>query len=279
MLSRRSLLLAPWQSTDLPDIRSLPADLIRPEVSDAPEAAGRRIRQTLPAWRETDVYHVLYLPEDWKTGGRFPVIVEYAGNGNYRNQYGDVSEGTPEGSNLGYGISAGRGFIWLCLPYVNSEQKRNQIQWWGDPDATAAYARDAVRMVCTKYGGDERRVLLTGFSRGSIGCNFIGLRDDATAGLWRAFVCYSHYDGVRAWPYTGSDRQSAIARLQRLKGRPQFICHEKSVDETRTYLAETGVKGDFSLHALPFRNHNDAWVLRHIPLRRTLRDWVAKAMA
>lgn len=237
------------------------------------------MRQTLPAWRGTDIYHVLYLPEDWKIGGRFPVIVEYAGNGNYRNQYGDVSNGTPEGSNLGYGISAGRGFIWLCLPYVNSEQKRNQIQWWGDPDGTAEYARDAVRMVCTKYGGDERRVLLTGFSRGSIGCNFIGLRDDATAGLWRAFVCYSHYDGVRDWPYTGSDRQSAIARLQRLKGRPQFICHEKSVDETRTYLAETGVKGDFSLHALPFRNHNDAWVLRDIPLRRTLRDWVAKAMA
>jgi hypothetical protein len=219
------------------------------------------------------------LPEDWKPGVRLPVIAEYAGNGGYRNEYGDVSEGVPEGSNLGYGISGGHGFIWLCLPFVNSKEKRNQLEWWGDPAATAAYARDAVHTVCAKYGGDPGKVLLAGFSRGSIGCNYIGLRDEATAEIWRGFVCYSHYDGVRPWPYADSDRGSALARLRRLKERPQFICHEKSVDDTRAYLAASGVRGNFSLHALPFRNHNDAWVLRDIALRRTLRDWVASVVA
>jgi hypothetical protein len=279
-LTRRDLLLAPfWQTADLPDIRSVPADLVRPELSEGATSAGRRVRQSLPAYEGTAVYHVLYLPKDWRPGVLLPVIAEYAGNGNYRNEFGDVSEGIPEGSNLGYGISGGIGYIWLCLPYVNSEEKRNQIQWWGDPAATAAYARDAVQMVCAKYGGDRRRILLAGFSRGSIGCNYIGLRDEATAEIWRGFVCYSHYDGVRLWPYPGSDRESALVRLKRLKSRPQFICHEKSVDDTRAYLAGTGVRGDFSLHALPFRNHSDAWVLRNIPLRRTLRDWVARLMA
>jgi len=44
------------------------------------------------------------------------VIVEYAGNGNYANKYGDVSSGEVEGSKLGYGISGGTGFIWICMP-------------------------------------------------------------------------------------------------------------------------------------------------------------------
>lgn len=279
-LTRRKLLLAPLsQIADLPDIRSVPPDLVLPAVSDGKASAGRRVRQSVPAWDGTAVHHVLYLPPDWNPRARLPVIAEYAGNGNYRNQYGDVSYGVPEGSRLGYGISGGRGFIWLCLPFVNSAERRNQIQWWGDPDATAAYARDAIRLVCEKYGGDERRVLLAGFSRGSIGCNYIGLRDDATARLWRSFVCYSHYDGVRQWPYADSDQASALVRLKRLKGRPQFICHERSVEEARAYLARTGVRGNFALHALPFRNHSDAWVLRDIPLRRKLRDWVAQTMA
>lgn len=279
-LTRRSLLLAPLsQASDLPDIRSVPVDLVRPPLSEGMASAGRRVRQSLPAYDGTAVYHVLYLPQDWKPGARLPVIVEYAGNGNYRNEYGDVSEGIPEGSNLGYGISGGRGFIWLCLPYVNPVEKRNQIQWWGDPTATTAYARAAIEMVCTKYGGDPRKVLLAGFSRGSIGCNYLGLRDDATAEIWRAFVCYSHYDGVRQWPYGDSDRQSALVRLARLNGRPQFICHEKSIEDTRTYLTSTGVRGKFSLYTLPFRNHNDGWVLRDIPLRRTLRDWVSNVTA
>jgi hypothetical protein len=45
------------------------------------------------------------------------VIVEYAGNGNYSNASGDVSRGVPEGSNLGYGISGGKGFVSVCAPY------------------------------------------------------------------------------------------------------------------------------------------------------------------
>jgi hypothetical protein len=63
---------------------------------------------------------------DWKPGRRYPVIVEYAGNGNYANKYGDVSTGEVEGSKLGYGISGGNGFIWICLPYVNTLENKNQ---------------------------------------------------------------------------------------------------------------------------------------------------------
>ena len=43
-----------------------------------------------------------YLPVDWKPGRRrrYPVIVEYGGNGPYRSQYGDYSSGMVEGGNI-----------------------------------------------------------------------------------------------------------------------------------------------------------------------------------
>jgi hypothetical protein len=264
--------------SQLPDIRSIEPDLIVPPLTTGTPSPGARVK----AHREgfgAEVYHVIYLPRDWKPGRRYPLIVEYAGNGNYRNQYGDVSTGVPEGSNLGYGVSGGEGFIWLCLPYVDAQTGRNAITWWGSPEATIDYCLGAVQETVRRFGADPKRVLLCGFSRGALACNYLGLRDDRIAKLWRGFLCYSHYDGVRTWPqYADGDRASALERLRRLGGRPQFICHERSVEETRAYLASTGVRGDFTLRDLPFQNHNDAWVLRPVPLRTELRAWVKRAI-
>jgi hypothetical protein len=122
-------------------------------------------------------------------------------------------------------------------------------------------------------------VLLAGFSRGSIACNYIGLHDDEIARLWRGFVCHSHYDGVRRWGYAGDDREAAARRLERLGDRPQFISHELSIDATRDYLAKAAPQGRFTFQPLGFRNHTDAWVLRDVPERRALRDWVERTLA
>jgi hypothetical protein len=276
MLWRRSLLLAPLTPpVELPDIRSIAPDLVTPPMEEGTPAPGRRVRMQLDGYRGSGVYHALYLPRDYRPGRKHPVIVEYAGNGNYRNRYGDVSEGVPEGSNLGYGMSGGNGFLWLCVPYVDAAERQVRKIWWGDVPATLQYCRDAVNSVVRDHGGDPRRVVLCGFSRGSIGCNYLGLHDDRIAQLWRAFVCYSHYDGVRQWPYEGSDRDSALVRLRRLGGRRQFICHEVSVEQTRQYLRSTGIAGKWTFRTVPFRNHNDQWMHRDTPLRRELREWLA----
>lgn len=243
-------------------------------------AAGKRVRQTTPGWENTAVHHALYLPRDWKAGGHLPVIVEYAGNGNYRDRFGDESHGTVEGSALGYGLSAGTNFIWICLPFVKVDgaSKSNAITWWGDVAETKRYCTNTVRFVCERFGGDPQRVVLAGFSRGSIAANFIGLHDDAIAATWRAFFCYSHYDGERDWGYAGADRASALARLRRLKGRPQFICHEQDVGLLERYVKSTGIESAFTFATVPFRNHNDQWILRDIPLRRDARAWLAKTV-
>jgi len=258
---------------ELADIHSVKADLIVPDMVEENPQAGKRVKQTIGPYQNTQNYHSIYLPKDWQPDKKYPVIVEYAGNGNYKNNYGDISTGKVEHSNLGYGISAGEGVIWLCLPYINTSTQSNEIKWWGDVEATVVYCKEAIAQVCEQYGGDKNNIFISGFSRGAIACNFVGLHDEKIASLWRGFICYSHYDGMINWPYPGSDREAAKKRLQRLDNRPQFICHEISTSDTESYLREVYPNGNFTFLPINFRNHNDAWVLRDIPERKILRSW------
>ena len=267
-------------AAELPDLRIVPPDLVVPTLHAGAPAPGRRVKQTLSAWQGQPVYHVLYLPTDWKPGVKLPVLVELAGNGGYSNQFGDISTGRPEGSNLGYGLSAGHGFIWVCVPYLNAAGNDLALTWWGDasardPQPTLKYCREAVQSVCREFGGDAEKVVLCGFSRGAIACNYLGLHDDATARLWCGFLAYSHYDGVRPWPYPGSDRAAALARLRRLGNRPQFICGEGgNAGETEQYLKPLLPDAKLTFASTGFRNHNDAWTLRPCPARAQARQWL-----
>ena len=93
---------------ELPDIRTIVADLEMPTMIDGP-SAGLRAKHRLPAASNERVYHSLYLPRDWSAEKRWPILVELTGNGGYRNQFGDECSGRPEDACLGYGISAGCG--------------------------------------------------------------------------------------------------------------------------------------------------------------------------
>lgn len=270
------------QAAALADLSRVPPDLTVPGLTEGVPAPGRRVRLTAAGWGDAEVSHVLYLPTDWQPGRVWPVLVEYAGNGGYTNAYGDACAGTVEGCRLGYGISGGAGFLWLCLPYVekSGEGMRNAVKWWGDVELSKRYCMAAVREACKSYGGDATRVVLCGFSRGSIGCNYLGLWDDEISPLWRAFICHSHYDGVsERWPYAGADRAAALTRLSRLRGRAQFISHEGSTSAVEQWLRSTGIEGAWTFAAIPFRNHSDAWVLRDTPVRRQLRVWLQGVLA
>jgi len=263
---------------ELPDIHAISPDLTIPGMTDGEPAPGKRVKLTLPEYRDSKIYHVLYMPVDWEKNKQFPVIVEYAGNGSYSNKFGDISTGRPEHSKLGYGVSGGKGFIWVCIPYISKDRKNIQLQWWGDVDATVDYCKKVVKEICEVYGGNKSLIVLAGFSRGAIACNYIGLHDDEIASLWCAFIAHSHYDGVRRWGYAEDDEQSAITRLKRLNGRAQFISHEVSVNQTKKYLESKGIAGAFAFQDLPYRNHTDTWTLRDIPERKVLRDWLKNVL-
>jgi hypothetical protein len=267
---------------ELPDVTSVAADLEVPGMVDGPAAAGKRVRAVTQGWQGTEVHHALWLPPDWSPGVKLPVVVEMAGNGGYENKYGDRCDGSVAGCRLGYGMSGGRGMIWVGVPFVEvapDGAKRNAVKWWGDVAETKRYLKATVAEVCANFGGDSKRVVLAGFSRGSIGCHYIGLHDQEVAGLWRAVVCHSHFDGViERWPYPEADRASALERLKRLGDRPEWVSHEGGTGQTEAYLKGTGVPGQRTFVAIPFRNHTDAWVLRPTPERARLRRWLDEAL-
>src|SRR5436190_13563943 len=135
------------------NVFAIAADLTVPSVVSAAPAAGKRVRTTTAGWEATSVYHARYLPGDWEAGKKYPVIVELPGNGGYQRN-DDTSHGTVEGCSLGYGLTQGRGVIWVCLPFVDTKngQKQNSTVWWGDVEETKRYCVATVHDVCARSG-------------------------------------------------------------------------------------------------------------------------------
>ncbi|MBL9204504.1 MAG: hypothetical protein JNN01_05430 [Opitutaceae bacterium] len=193
-----------------------------PDVSRELPGPGRRVYQQLPGWETTRVTHVLTLPREWQSTGRYPVIVEYTGNVFYHKFC--HSTGLTEQGNLAYGLARGEKFICLNLPFISADGQNEQRDGWGDIERTADYCVEAVRFVCERYGGDPGAVFFVGFSRGEYAANVLALRNDRIAALWLAFVGtnpgrpWRSADGA-GWKQAGIGWDERAIRLQ---GRPWF---------------------------------------------------------
>jgi len=256
--------------------------LVTPVMTDDMPGPGRRVRQTAPEYEGTNVHHALYLPIDWKPGGTYPVVVEYTGN--YFMKCG--STGKVEDANLGYGLTGGRGIIWITMPYVEEGRRENAVTWWGDKHATVDYCKVNLPRICEQFGGDPDSVFICGFSRGAIAASYIGLADDEIAALWRGFFTHDHFDGEREWSYPNSDRASALARLARLKGRHVLICGGGATRVRDQYLARHLDLARFTFLNVPVAKifsipegkvihpHTDLWMCKDSRYRRQARKWL-----
>jgi len=271
------------------------ADLTLPPLTAGTPQPGKRAAVVAPEYAGTRVHHLIALPDDWTPdwqarGKRWPVIAEYTGN--YFPTSG--STGEIEGAALGYGVARGRA-IWVVLPYVAKDHGKNEITWWGDIDATVGYAKTNLPRICAEFGGDPKKVVLCGFSRGAIGVSFLGLHDDEVARLWCGLWAHDHFDGVKEWkgqPW-GSPlalyREEAGIRLGRLQGRPMLI--SQAGEETKKFIASiapTNVDyltvdmaalfgtfpNDFVKHP-----HNDRWPLRDGAASQAARSWFERVTA
>jgi len=262
-------------------------DLVTPVMTDEEPAAGKRVRQITPEYEGTEVYHALYLPVDWKPGGKYPVIVEYTGN----KWAACGSTGEVKDANLGYGMSGGRGLVWVAMPYVEKGRKRNAVTWWGDKQATVDYCKVNLPRICQQFGGDPDNVFVCGFSRGAIGSSYIGLADDEIAALWKGMFTHDHFDGQRKWGYPESDRESALKRLARLKGRPVLVCGMGASKVRDEYLKDHLDLARFTFLAVPtgkifkipegkvIHPHTDLWMHRESKYRQQARAWLLNALS
>ena len=265
------------------------ADLTLPPLTDQAPQPGQRATVTPPEYAGTKVHHLIALPDDWTPdwqakGKRWPVIAEYTGN----HFPTSGSTGEVEGAALGYGLARGQA-IWIVLPYVAKVRTSNERTWWGDIDATVGYAKTNVPRICAEFGGDPRKVVLCGFSRGAIGVSFLGLHDDEVAKLWCGLWAHDHFDGMLEWKghAWGSPlarfREEASVRLRRLAGRPLLVSQAGA--QTRRFidaLAPSGVTYltvDMAAHFGTFPNelakhpHNDRWPMRDGEATQAARAW------
>lgn len=286
----RQIRLVPVDAAVPNDVRAIAVDVDLPPLTHESPGPGRRSIRKAAVVEGSEAYHLISLPTDWAPSRRFPVLVEWTGNGPFENDRGDRSSGRVEDANLAYGLGGGDGLIVLTLPFLSDTGTANVSKWWGDapaysPDSTIAYAKAAIDDVCEQFGGDRSKLILVGFSRGSIACNAVGLANDEVANWWRGFVCCSHYDGVRQWPPTG-DEAASLARLARLGKRPQFILSEVAVgdspsylEQTRQYLQRNAINAEnLLLIETGFVNHSDAWSLRPCEARTRVREWLAELL-
>jgi len=271
------------------------ADLTLPPLTDQGPQPGKRAAFTAPEYAGTKVRHLIALPDDWTPdwqtkGKRWPVIAEYTGN--YFPT--SCSTGEVEGAALGYGLARGKA-IWVVLPYVAKDRQKNERTWWGEIDATVGYAKANLPRVCAEFGGDPKKVVLCGFSRGAIGVSFLGLHDDEVARLWCGLWAHDHFDGMLEWKghAWGSPlaryREEATVRLRRLAGRPLLVTQAGA--ETKKFIssvAPTNVEFlnvDMAAHFGGFPNdfvkhpHNDRWPLRDGPATETARAWFTRVTA
>ncbi len=62
------------------DMRDVVPDLVPPQVTHGSPAPGRRVFQTATGFEAT-VHHVLYLPTNHNGNQKWPILVEWTGNG------------------------------------------------------------------------------------------------------------------------------------------------------------------------------------------------------
>lgn len=243
-----------------------------PPMTKQKPAAGRRVRHQLPEFQGSELYHSLYLPTDWKSGKKFPIIVEYAGNRWLKPPCHSI--GRPEGSRMGYGMSEGKGYIWVNAPFVNPATKTQALNGWGDADATAQYAIDLVEMLCSDFGGDPDNVIITGFSRGAVACGYIGLRNDEVSKLWKAFHPCQHYDGDG---YGGATFESALnERMPRIKGRRTFHTDNSHHEKLLQLFEISGDPVEFSESGIGA--HTDSMFLENRASTLRLRKWLMETV-
>ncbi|PHX58138.1 MAG: hypothetical protein CK553_01000 [Opitutia bacterium] len=272
------------------------ADLALPPLTEQGPQPGKRATVIAPEYAGTKVRHLIALPDDWTPdwrarGKSWPVIAEYTGN--YFPTSG--STGEIEGAGLGYGVTRGKA-IWIVLPYVAKDGQKNERTWWGDIDATVGYAKTNIPRICAEFGGDPKKVVLCGFSRGAIGVSFLGLHDDEVAKLWCGLWAHDHFDGVTAWtaPWgapLARYREEAAVRLRRLQGRPVLISQAYPGNQTRDFVEPLAAKnvdyltidmgalyGKFPNDAVK-HPHNDRWPLRDCAPTGVARAWFERVTA
>ena len=227
---------------------------------------GERVLRILNGFAETRLHHILRLPKNWTPDRTYPIIVDYPGNVFFHKYC--YSTGLTRNSNHGPAMVNGSDYILLQLPYIRSNGLEEENKGWGDPNRTVEYALAAIEETISQFGGDSNLILLTGFSRGAYGADYIGLRTPEIADIWHGFILsQGHPKSSGGW--NGSS-EGFYKRLARLGSRPAFLSRARWEGATQTNSADPGLGSNV---------HADVGFLEPSAAANRLEAWIQDVIA
>lgn len=237
-----------------------------PEVEEGVPEAGKRVKIYLPEYPEA--YYVLFLPYNFTNTVKFPVIFESPGN-----VYQEVSSGLPDSACLGYGISFGMDYIWVCVPFVDNTGHILRSFWDSDPLSSVNFWLAVLNDLNAKFRIDNDKIVLSGFSRGAISTSYVGNYNDEISSKWAAYFAHSHFDGC-CQTLLGSTEE----RLNRIQKKKVLISAgalgtaKKCSWEAYTKLS----KEEYSVTYIevPDLGHSPFWILEDSGAAKEARIWL-----
>jgi len=193
----------------------LHAEMLKiPPIQEGAAKAGKRVNIYLDS--HPNIYYSVFLPYNYNDKISFPVICEIPANCCNKK----TATGTPDTTTyLGYGITKGYDYIWVSLPILNSKgDKILQFFYPDDPQQTALCWLSILEDLNHRFNINNRKIILSGFSRGAVCTSFIGNCNDTISSKWAAYLAQAHFDGDCQVVSGNAD-----TRIQRIGNRPVLI--------------------------------------------------------
>jgi len=240
--------------------------LIVPEVEEGIPEAGKRVKIHLPEYPEA--YYVLFLPYNFTHTAQFPIIFESPGN-----IYNEISDGLPDSACLGYGISFGMDYIWVCVPFIDDTGHIVRSYWGKNPSSTVDFWLAVLNDLNARFRIDSDKIVLSGFSRGAVSTSYIGNYNDEISSKWSAYFAHSHFDGCCQTLLGNTDER--ISRIQKKKVLISVGGHDIAKKCSRGSY-EKLLKGgyDVTFIEVPGLEHSPFWILEDSEVAEEARNWL-----
>jgi hypothetical protein len=248
-----------------------------PMIEEGLPEAGKRVKVYLNDY--PGIYYIVFLPYNFNKENKYGVICEVS--------YMEFKAWT-----LGYGICKGNDYILVSLPILNTEgTEMLDIYYPQNPLPTANCWLSILKDLNAKFNIDNNKIILSGFSRGSVCVNYIGNCNDIISSKWAAYFTYAHFEGC--CQITPGNLDERINRMNAKKilvavGQNDLakICSKNAYLKLQkqklpvTYIEHPDIQINTWINAYnpsdPWinLNHNPFWILEDSDASEEARSWL-----
>lgn len=234
--------------------------LTSPEIETGLPRPGHRVRVSIEDY--PDANYDIYLPYNFTNTGKWPVIFEIP-----------CADDAHDATVIGFGISEGKDYIWVSVPYIDHDGKIESGAWTLEPSYTEKFWLAVLKDLKNKYPIDDRKIIIAGFSLGGAGVSGFGNWSSEISSKWAAYFSQSHFDGC-CLNFPGNSDE----RINRIDKRKVLVCAgERDTAKTcsknaYTKLVSKGVPATYI--EIVNWDHFPDWTLTNSQSAQQARNWL-----